>query len=175
MKIVVGSENPSKLRAAQMVINKLFPGEKVETMKASSGVSEQPKTDEEALTGAINRAKFVHDQSQADYSIGMEGGLQKIGERWFECGWVAIVNKDGELGLGSSARFQASGKLIKEILAGKEMGVVIDEITGEKDIKEREGAMGVVSAGHLPRDLCYSHGVWFAFGPFISDRQFWDD
>lgn len=174
MKIIVGSENPSKIRAAQMVVDELFPGEKVTGRKAPSGVSEQPKSDEEALAGAIKRARFVHEKTQADYAIGMEGGLQKIGERWFECGWVAVVNKEDQLGLGSSARFQASGKLIKEILAGKEMGIVIDELTGETDIKEREGAMGVVSAGHVPRDLCYSHGIWFAFGPFISDKKFWD-
>jgi non-canonical (house-cleaning) NTP pyrophosphatase len=34
--------------------------------------------------------------------------------------------------------------------------------------------MGEITNGHLTRDIAYSHGVWFAFAPFISPRQYWE-
>ena len=29
--------------------------------------------------------------------IGLEGGVNKIGDKWFECGWIAVIDKDVRL------------------------------------------------------------------------------
>lgn len=176
MKIAVGSKNPAKIRAAQIVVDKLFPTAKIKVkgIEVLSGVSSQPKSDQEAITGAINRARNTMQKTKADFAIGMEGGVHKIGKHWFECGWIAVIDKNGNLGLGSSARYQVSKKIAKLIYGGQELGQIVDNLTGQKDVKDREGAMGVVTSGHLPRDIAYSHGIFFAFAPFISDRKFWD-
>ena len=68
-----------------------------------------PFSAQETMQGAINRAKAamqvaVTQHIVADYAIGLEGGLESVGERWFESGWIAVVNKDGRIGLGTSAR-----------------------------------------------------------------------
>lgn len=174
MKIVVGSTNQAKIRAAQIAIDKIFPGTKVKGIEVSSGVGNQPKSAEESLQGAINRAENAMKKTKADYAIGMEGGMFKVGKRWFESGWIAVVDKKGGLGLGTSAHWQVSKKISKELLAGKELRDVVAELSGNPNLYQEEGVMGLITANHLPRDLAYSHGIIFAFGPFISNPIFWD-
>lgn len=174
MRIAVGSTNPAKLRAANLAIRKLFPKAKVIGVEVKSGVGSQPMSDEEAIKGAINRAKIaIRKIAGARYGIGMEGGIQKIGRRWFDCGWAAVVDKTGIVGLGSSGRFEVSKSIIKQILKGEELGSAFDNVAGTKNIKEKEGAMGIITNGHLSRAKAYSHGIFFAFGPFVSDKKFW--
>jgi len=196
MKFIVGSQNKAKVKAVEQVVNKIFPcadGEAhvVIGVSVPSGVSDQPKTAEETMNGAINRAKAAlktHDD--ADYGIGLEGGLEKHGELYFECGWAAVAERtkktsdeaaseekdkaEGKLGIGSSARFQVSNKVVAELMRGRELADVVDELSGLNDVRSSQGMMGMITNGHLPRDECYAQGLIFAFAPFISPPQYWD-
>jgi non-canonical (house-cleaning) NTP pyrophosphatase len=119
---------------------------------------------------------------------------------------ICVVDREGRLGWGSSARFELSAKLVAMLKEGKELADVIDEVSGQSDVRSNEGAMGVVTNGNLtvhtqhltqialapsslahPRNLlthahmfdkqraeAYSHGVWFAFAPFVSPRKYWE-
>ena len=173
MKIAVGSTNNAKLEAARLAVLKMFPKAVVVGVSVKSNVSDQPKSDKESIEGALNRARAAQKKTRADFGIGMEGGIQKIGKSWFESGWIAVVDKKGNLGLGSSARFEMSGKLAKELLSGRELRDVINELTNRTDVHETDGAMGVLTAGHLKRAEAYTHGIIFAFAPFLSDKKFW--
>ncbi len=176
MKIVVGSTNPTKIQAAQLAIDRIYPNEKIKVtgFEANSKVSPQPKSDKESISGAINRAKDTLAKTDADLAIGMEGGVQQIGEYYFECGWIAVLDRKGKVGLGSTARFEMSKKLMKEVAAGKELRDIMNELTGRDDVHRTDGAMGVLTAGNYKRDEAYFHGVLFAFAPFLSDPKFWD-
>lgn len=174
MKIVVGSTNTAKIRAAQIAIDQIFPGNKVTGLSVDSKIDNQPKSDRESMQGAINRARAAQEKSQADFGIGMEGGMNKIGNKWFESGWIAVVNKNGRIGLGTSARFELSDKIAKKLLSGKELREVVIKLSGNENIYQEEGAMGLITNKHLPRDLAYSHGIIFAFAPFLSDKKFWE-
>lgn len=174
MNIAVGSINPSKLKAAKIVIKKIFPKAQIIALDVKSQVDNQPKSDDESIRGAVNRAKAALKKSGADFAIGMEGGMHKIGKDWFESGWIAVVDKKGRVGLGSSARWQVSQKISTPLLKGKELAEVINELTNRGDVHIKEGVMGLITNGHLPRYISYSHGILFAFAPFISDPKFWD-
>lgn len=174
MKIAVGSTNPAKLKAARLTVKKLFPKAKIISVDVNSGVNAQPKSDEESIKGAINRAKNALKKTNSDFAIGMEGGMHKIGKNYFESGWIAVVDKNGRVGLGSSARWQVSKKISTPLLKGKELAEVINKLTSREDVHIKEGVMGLITNGHLPRHISYSHGILFAFAPFISDPVFWD-
>ena len=171
MKINVGSTNPAKLRAVEQTCEILgFKVETIQGFSVDSQVSDQPMSDEETLLGATNRAKAALSQTpDADYGIGLEGGIQKVGDRYFEAGWMAVVDKQGKMGFGSSARYELPLTVMDEINKGKELAIVIDEMTGLSDVRSKQGAMGIVTNGALPRDAAYVHGLLFAFGPFISN------
>ena len=173
MLIAVGSKNPAKIKAARLVAKKLFPKAKVSGVEVNSGVDDQPKSEREAIKGAITRAKKAQKKLNADYGIGMEGGIHKISNKWFEGGWIAVVDKKGKIGLGSSARFEVSAKIHKRLLKGENLAQVIDNLAGDKDIAKKQGAMGVLTAGALPRHIAYSQGIIFAFAPFLSSPKYW--
>eukprot|EP01122_Echinamoeba_exundans_P005452 TRINITY_DN15607_c0_g1_i1.p1 TRINITY_DN15607_c0_g1~~TRINITY_DN15607_c0_g1_i1.p1 ORF type:complete len:194 (-),score=35.41 TRINITY_DN15607_c0_g1_i1:23-574(-) len=175
--VAIGTENKAKVSALKLSLQRVFPGRNFEVRTASvaSGVSNQPMSDEESILGATNRAKAALAQhADATFGVGMEGGLHKISDRWYECGWIAVVDRAGKVGLGSSARFECSKKIVDEILKGKELADVIDELTGLQDVRSSQGAMGIVTNGVLQRDECYTHGVIFAFAPFVSDKKYWE-
>lgn len=174
MLIAVGSKNPSKIKAAKIVIKRIFPKARIIAVDVKSRVNNQPKSDDESIRGALNRARSALEKSGADFAIGMEGGMHKIGQDYFECGWVAVIGKNGRIGLGSSARYQLPAKIFKKLLSGRELAHVMDELTGKIDTGKKEGAMGILTNNHLPRHIAYSHGIIFAFAPFISDPKFWD-
>lgn len=175
MIIAVGSTNPAKVKAAKIAARKLFPKAKVIGVSVVSDVSDQPMSDEESIKGAINRAKgAITGIHGAKYGVGMEGGAQLIGKKYFECGWIAVVDKNGKVGLGSSARFELSAKIAKRLGKGFELNDAMRELTGVDKHGNKEGMMGVITNGKLPRATAYSHGILFAFAPFVSNKKFWD-
>jgi non-canonical (house-cleaning) NTP pyrophosphatase len=99
-------------------------------------------TDDETIRGAQNRAKAALDaHADAVFGVGLEGGINKLGDRWYEGGWIAVTDRSGNWGLGSTARFELSHKIVSQILAGKELAEVIDELSGLTDVRSGQGAM----------------------------------
>lgn len=179
LRIAVGSTNAAKLRAADSAARLLFPENSVEILSvaADSGVRAQPLSASETISGAVRRASTSLSLSDghADFGVGMEGGLELVDGRWFECGWMAVVDVTGKVGLGSTARAPVGPEILRRLLEkGEELGDVVDDMAGRKDVRTAEGYMGLITNGNLPRDQCYLHGLLFAFAPFVSERKFWE-
>ncbi|KAJ3032096.1 hypothetical protein HDV00_007983 [Rhizophlyctis rosea] len=178
--IALGSTNPSKRLAVETSILHLFPDRtpEVRTFSVPSGVSDQPLSDDETTAGAINRAKAALEKwPEAEYGIGIEGGAHLIPtiNRYFETGWIAIVQRStGKVGLGSSGRFELSPKIASRLVGGEELATVIDDLSGQTDVRSNAGAMGILTNGHVNRDVAYTHGVYFAFAPFVSSKIYWE-
>ena len=64
--------------------------------------------------------------------------------------------------------------MMARLAGGRELGDVIDELSGSTDVRQREGMMGVITNSVLPRAECYAHGVIFALAPFVSSSVYWD-
>ncbi len=168
-RVVVGSTNPTKVNSTKEAFEAVWPDETFEVtgVRVKSGVSEQPMSEAETIRGAKNRARVAMLQHPADYAVGLEGGLWKINGDWFESGWIAVLDAAGNFGLGSTPVIEMPPRLLKEIQAGKELGVVIDEITGEQDLSKRGGFFGLMTNGKLDRTAALKDGVLFALGRFV--------
>lgn len=174
----VGTTNKAKIESVLTVVRKCFPNDThdVRPVNVLSGVSNQPMSANETVTGATNRAtNAMNAVEDADFGVGLEGGLELINGIWFECGWMCVIQKStGFKGIGSSARFEMSPVLMKPILNDKkELAEVMDEMTGKSDVRSNLGAMGVLTSGHLGRAAAYEHGVIFALAPFLSESKYW--
>ncbi|KAJ1340218.1 inosine/xanthosine triphosphatase [Batrachochytrium salamandrivorans] len=150
----------------------------VEGISVESGVSDQPLSDIETIQGAKLEPRLLWKPGQMlimvwCYALGIEGGAQQIGDRWFEAGWIAVLDHNGQIGLGSSGRYELSEVVMKKLLAGQELADVIDELSGLHDVRSHSGAMGLVTNELVPRDAAYVPGIIFAFGPFVSDKFLW--
>lgn len=174
MKVAIGSKNPVKIAAVQEAFEKVWPGRSFEFdgVEVLSGVSDQPMSDEESITGATNRARRAREQKDADFGVGLEGGIQKIGERWFDCGWIVVTDRDGKLGVGSSIRMIVPQKMMALILSGKELGEVVDIVFGTKNAKQAEGHFGLMTNKGVTRKDGYRDGVIAALPIFITSHVF---
>ncbi len=170
MRVSIGSTNPRKVAAVEKAFELRFK-EKIDSCqhKVSSGVSDQPFGDE-TIEGAINRAKMALKAApKADYGVGLEGGITYIRQLPFQIAWCAIVNKKGEIGLGSSFGVQMPPKIIKKVNQGKELGDVLDEVFNENNIKQKEGFFGLATGNEVTREKGYQDMVLSALYRFTTN------
>src|SRR6266702_3751468 len=85
----------------------------------------------------------------ADLYVGLEGGFHSIsveGE-WhaFLRGWAFVT--DGARGsFGMSPSITVPPSIVKNVIEGKrELGIVIDEVAGMRDVRSKQGAWGILS------------------------------
>lgn len=172
--IAVGSNNPVKIQAVCRAFEKIFSNTswKVIGVDVKSGVSNQPMSDLESIKGATNRAKNALKKINADYGVGLEGGVEKIGDKWFDCGWIVIVDKKGQEGIGSSIRMHTPDKMINMVKKGKELGEAIDIIFKQKNAKQKQGHFGLMTDNAITRAEGYRDAVISALSRFIHPELY---
>ena len=174
-KIVVGSENPVKIEAVKQAFELVWPNEdwQVEGVGVDSGVSDQPMSDQEGIQGATNRAKRSLTESDADFSVGLEGGLEQIEGKWFDCGWIVVIDKEGGLGIGSTIRMRVPEEMMDLIKQGFGLGMVDDKVFGLENSKQASGHFGIMTNDVITRTHGYRDGVVSALTAFIHpDLQY---
>ncbi|MCD6575981.1 MAG: inosine/xanthosine triphosphatase [Nanoarchaeota archaeon] len=170
MRVVVASTNPVKVDAVKEVFSEVFGDVHITGKPIESNVPPQP-FNEEVILGALNRARNAM-AAGVDFSVGIEGGIIKLGGKYYNLGFVVIMDKSGKIGTGTSGWFECPEKVLAEIRKGKELGTVMDEMIGEKDVKKKQGAIGVFTKGRVTRKELYKHGIYMALCPFISREVF---
>ena len=78
LNVAVGSCNPVKVEAVRRAFAAAFPDSEVTVSKhdVPSGVSDQPRGEEETRLGAQQRARgALAAAAAADYGVGLEGGV----------------------------------------------------------------------------------------------------
>lgn len=171
--VLVGSINPVKIKAVKNVFKKIFKKVEVKGRKSASGVNPQPISFEEAYKGALNRAKNLSKKGEVfDYLVGIEGGIQKYSFGWVTGGAIVIINQKNEIGVGFSPQLLLGSRIIKRIKKGNELGQVLENISGIKDIKQKQGAFGYFTDNLLTREKAYEAGVIFALARFLKKEMY---
>ena len=170
IKVVVGSENPVKINATKKAFNKFFHSVEVIGVKVDSEVGEQPFSNEVTLIGAINRAKNAMKKvANADYWVGIEGGLYVTSVGVFVNGWVAITN-GSNFGYGSTISVQIPKSVVKMLETGevRELEEGIEKISGIETPGEKMGAIGILTNNLIDREEAFIHAIFAAMAPFIT-------
>ncbi|MCM3587917.1 DUF84 family protein [Mesobacillus maritimus] len=164
MIVSIGSKNPAKIAAVQSVFqDQLYEIKAVET---ESGVRAQPLTDEETIKGAINRAISAAHATKADIGIGLEGGVQQTEYGLVLCNWGALKGKDMDPIIAGGARIPLPNEIAERLMAGEELGPVMDEYAKKQNVRKKEGAIGIFTNGRLNRDEMFTHVVKLLVGQF---------
>lgn len=172
MNIALGSKNPVKIEATRRAFSRAFRKCQVIGVEVESEVSDMPQTFKELVKGAKNRAQKAQKQTNADFGVGLEGGIRKTKYGSFLEGFAAVVNKEGKWGLGESGGPRIPQELAKKIDQGKELGKVMDEIRGQRDTKKKNGAVGFLTKDLVPRTKSFERAILFALSPFIRPELF---
>lgn len=176
MLVAVGSINPVKVKAVEKAFKEVWPQKEimVRGIEVDSGVSSQPMSDEESIQGATNRAQKSLKELNADYGVGLEGGLHKIGSHWFDSGWMVVVDKKGNVGIGSSIKMHTSDKLMNHIHNGKELGEATDIEFKVTNSKQGDGHFGLMTNNLVTRTDGYRQGLISALARFIHPEVYED-
>lgn len=170
MKVIVGSQNPVKIRATHKIMENIYGHIQVDSLRVSSGVPDQPIGLDQTIQGAINRAKNAYS-TEYDLSVGIESGLLETPNTltgYIDLQWCAIY--DGEkITLGVSAGFEYPPSVIAEVLKGGEVGDEMDKLTGINDLGEKMGAVSYLSRGMLDRIGNTEQCVLMAMIPRMND------
>jgi len=175
MKVIVGSTNPTKLEAVKQALKIVWPDREFsfDTLDAPSGVNEQPLSEQETIKGATNRAQFGLDNSDADYGVGIEGGMYHIDEQWFVSDWVVIINRAGQKGIGGTSRYPIPQSISQHIDENYDLSAVLEKKHGYKNIGKLDGYAGLTTNNHITRTASNRDATVIALAPFI--RDFWNN
>lgn len=173
-KIVVASTNPVKMQAARLGFEKMFPQQvfEVHSVSTASGVRDQPMSSQETLQGAYNRACAAQQMApQADYWVGIEGGIEDWGEDMAAFAWV-VVYTPGQTGKGSTGVFFLPRPVADLIRQGKELGEADDIVFKTNNSKQLNGAIGILTGNVIDRARLYEHAVILALAPFKNSELY---
>lgn len=141
-----------------------------------------PMTDWQLMQGARERA-FAAQESlrsrrlEADIYVGLEGGFHSIsieGE-WhtFLRGWAYATDGAEKAAFGAAPSISVPADIVKSVVDGrKELGTVIDEVTGGRDIRSKQGAWGVLSRDLVTRSMSFELALIAAFAPFYNPKLY---
>lgn len=170
-KLVVASKNPVKITAVRLGFEKMFPQEtfSLDGVSVASGAADQPMSDAETLEGAWNRChRAVSAAPDADFWIGIEGGVEDTAGDMEAFAWVVIKSHDGKIGKGRSSAFFLPAKIAELIRAGKELGEADDIVFQRTNSKQENGAVGLLTHNAIDRTHYYTDAMILALIPFAN-------
>jgi inosine/xanthosine triphosphatase len=185
--IALGSDRAAKIMAVRASVARIaaldpdWAGMNVIARRVEINAPAMPLTDWQLMEGARERALAARDalhsrRLEADIYVGLEGGFHSIsiGGEWhtFLRGWAYATN--GERGaFGAAPSISVPANIVKSVVEGRrELGVVIDEVAGGRDIRSKQGAWGVLSRDLVTRSMSFELALIAAFAPFYNPRYY---
>lgn len=186
MKIAVASTRKPKIEAVLAAANSIIglgvPGWTTCDLVArdvDSGVAATPTTDDELMSGARNRAHqlaatLANEGIQASLYIGLEGGLHvntlASGRIVLLRGWAYVTDgTSAEGSFGSSPSVQVPAQIADAVIdRGLDLGDVIDEFSGRRDVRSNEGTWGILTVELITRSRSFELAVIAALAPFFN-------
>lgn len=168
MKVVVGSKNPVKVNATRVALKQVLgTGDDIVVVgvDAPSLVADQPMTEAETRLGAVNRVKACLAEHQANWYVAIEGGVDKFTDGPATFAYVAICNGE-HWSVGRSANLPLPETVYASLTAGEELGDVMDKLFDTHNIKQKGGAIGLLTRHHATRQSVYQVALTLAMAKF---------
>lgn len=180
IKVIVGSMNPVKVSAAKKAITAFFPDAELicQGVDAPSGVSDQPMTEGETRKGALNRVTYCRQQGikdptlAADLYIAMEGGVDRFEHGCATFAYVVIGYGEKEFSVGKSCELPLPQSIFNALEQGEELGDVMDRLFNTVNIKQKGGAIGLLTNGHATRESIYTQALTLAMAPLLHAEHY---
>jgi inosine/xanthosine triphosphatase len=175
MKVVVASLNPVKAGAVREAFDRQFPAARFELVLVNvpSGVDDQPMSDAETLRGARNRvANARAAEPDADFWVGLEGGLDIFDGQLMAFAWMAIGGPGDKLSESRSPTLPLPPAVQELVASGLELGEANDRVFATVNSKQGGGAFGLLTDGLYTREGIYTQTLVLALIPFV--HELWD-
>ncbi|MDQ0233594.1 DUF84 family protein [Metabacillus malikii] len=170
MIIAIGTKNPTKVNAIKTAFAPHLSAE-FAALQVQSNVSPQPLSDEETVTGAINRAKNALNEATAQLGVGLEGGVIKSELGYFLCNWGAMVDNELKPIVAGGARIVLPNEIGDEVFSGRELGDVMDEYVKSHQVGKHQGAIGIFTNGIINRTTMFTHLAELLIGQYLYQNK----
>lgn len=163
MIINIGTKNPIKTEAVKEVFQDydFLKNSKFIALEVSSEVEDQPKSLDETVRGAMNRAKNAF--KNCDLSIGIEDGLMKFpGTRTGYMNICICTIFDGHgFSIGTGPGFEYPPKITELVKKGMDINQASFELglTKNPKVGSSEGTLGILTKGRMPRKDCIKYAI----------------
>ncbi len=161
--VIVASLNPAKINAVKAAFEDVFNDEQFtfQGISVASEVPDQPISDLETKQGALNRVKNAKlADNKGDFYVGLEAG----NEGDFTFAWM-VIESHSQRGESRSASLMLPPVVLEKLRTGKELGDVMDEVFATENIKQKGGAIGLLTNHLLTRSSVYHQALILALIP----------
>jgi inosine/xanthosine triphosphatase len=190
MIIYVGSTRPAKLDGARLALEQIgsldprFRAVDLRARDLTAVAPRMPMSEPDIVAGARARAGALleiaaREGAAGAIAIGLEGGLAPA-PGGPEAGWPsytlrtwACATDGGRWSLGAGGAVALPDAIAGEVLAGRELGDVIDERAG-LDTRSTRGAWGVLTRDLIGRRDAFRTAVIAALAPFYNAQVYGD-
>lgn len=172
MKIAIGSAQETKFAAVEQAAQVHFGHGQIECTgyKVDSGVPDQPFSFDQISVGAFNRARrALKKDPNSDIAVGLEAGLERVGDRLIDFGVVQVIGKNGIKGLGITEGIALPEKVSELVeVENLELSDAVARAYGIDSIRTRD-CTGIFTSGRLGVVRFYEAAVISALEDY--DRQ----
>jgi inosine/xanthosine triphosphatase len=172
LTVVVTSFNPVKIEAVRGAFLTSFPEQEIRVtpVQVNSGVADQPMSDDETRLGARNRvAEARLKMPDADYWVGLEGGLDFFDGNLVAFAWMVVTGFDNRSGEARSATLPLPPKVRALVESGLELGEANDRVFSTLNSKQGGGAYGLLTDGLMTRESIYTQTLILALIPLVHE------
>lgn len=168
--VIIASLNPAKINAVKVAFSQVFPEQafQYQGISVPSGVSAQPMSDRETHLGALNRV--IHAKTQCpngDFFVGLEAGI----ENNTTFAWM-VIDDGHQHGESRSSSLQLPPVVLQKLNDDNELGDVMDELFQTENIKQKGGAISLLTHQQLTRSSVYQQALILALIPFCNPELF---
>ena len=173
MHVVIASLNPVKIGAVEDAFALFLPQPdcRFQGINVSSSVADQPLSDKETWQGAYNRvmaAAAAHPN--ADYCVGLEGGIDSLHQQISTFAWIVVRHKDGRTSQSRSTSLPLPKSITALIDQGLELGDACDREFNTNNVKQKGGAIALLTRDNYTRRSAYTQTVCFALAGLENSR-----
>jgi non-canonical (house-cleaning) NTP pyrophosphatase len=193
----------SEALAAIRTVSEFLPQFEIVGVEVDSGVSHTPLSREDLMAGARQRSEALIKMARAQdkrwrYFVGLEGGFDVIqgldvipsldvmpeldvvseaGNRWvFLESWAYVTDGEGRGSFGQSGAVLVPEALAKTVVDDDvELSQAIDAFAGGHNIRDAEGAWGILTRNLTTRQDSFRTAVINAFAPFFNRELYAGD
>ena len=127
----------------------------------------------ETKQGATNRAEVCKSEyPNADFYVGLEGGLEKIEGKYWVFAWMCVLGKQNVRGFGRTGSFLLPPKVSQLIDHGEELGIATDKVFDDTNSKYKGGIIGILTNENITRKDFYRNALIFALIPFVKSELY---
>lgn len=179
-RIAIATNNKGKVEAAKAALDNtpfVDSHREIFTHSVESGVSDSPLSDEEGITGCVNRIEAIKEiYPNVELYIALEGVLAQIGKNWFIRGWTVVEDTALQrTAIASGASVQIPESIISSIDSMDQFSETVKNtyaVTPDEASKIRDfGSNGVFSNGIYTRHNTFYDGVGICLASISNERN----